>query len=163
MSAHPLHRGRPISFLSLSGGLADSLPAPPVSPEALLRWAARLHDLRVEWVSVPGGGARYSRGFGRLGGGVVRIDHRLRGPALTCTLAEEIGHHVTFYDLPMPRGVRPTLNELRALRWAAAVLLPGHWCRPGDSEADIARRWCVTANFVRRAARLPSALGSPLR
>lgn len=130
------------------------LPVRPVSADALLEWAERVPGLRIEYTPMPGEGARYSRGFGPVGGGVVRIDRRLQGPALTCALAEEIGHHLTFHDLPMPCGARGARNEHLALRWAADLLLPPQWLDAAVSAGDATRRWWVTEEFVARAARL---------
>jgi hypothetical protein len=134
-------------------------PTPPVSSRALLDWLAAVPDLLLEFADLPGGGARYGRGFAEVGGGVIRVDRRLFGPALTCAVAEEAGHHATFLAAWRPARVRARRNEEAALRWSASVLIPPDGIRPGDGPADVAARWWLTPEFAERALRALAARG----
>ena len=129
------------------GGSPLPPPRPPVSPEALWEWAQlRFPGLRLYWTVMPGEpGARYADGGRLFGAGIVEVDRRLRGPELTCALAEEIGHHAT-----MLAGDFAGRAEERAFRWAAAILLPPAAFRAGDP-AELAQRYGVTEAFAVRA------------
>ena len=135
------------------GGSPLPPPRPPVSPEALWEWAQlRFPGLRLYWTVMPGEpGARYADGGRLFGAGIVEVDRRLRGPELTCALAEEIGHHAT-----MLAGDFAGRAEERAFRWAAAILLPPAAFRAGDP-AELAQRYGVTEAFAARALALGAA------
>ena len=99
-------------------------PQPPVLAETLLAWAAaRWPGLTIEWVDLHQPMARYSNGGLLFGGAVVQIDRRLRGPELTCALAEELGHHATLLDAGRER--RWMGRMLLARRNEAAALSDG--------------------------------------
>jgi hypothetical protein len=115
--------------------------------------------LLLEFADLPGGGARYARGFPAIGGGVIRVDRRLCGPALTCAVAEEAGHHATFLAARRPSHAQMWRNEGAALRWATDLLIPPGGVRPGDGPADIAARWWLTPEFAERALRALAARG----
>ena len=137
-----------------AGGSPLPPPRPPVSPEALWDWAQlRFPGLRLYWAAMPGKpGARYAGGGLLFGAGVIEVDRRLRGPELTCALAEEIGHHAT-----MLAGNCAGRTEERAFRWAAAILLPLAALRDRDP-AELAQRYGVTEAFAAHSLALGAAL-----
>ena len=135
-------------------------PQPPVAGHALLDWLRGFPGLLTEPTCVPGRGARYVEGFPGIGGGVILVDHSLSGPALTCAVAEEAGHYMTFLNSALPPRTEILREEGAALRWAISLLIPRGGVLPGDTPEDVAARWWVTTDFARRAMAVLAAQGA---
>lgn len=98
-----------------------------------------------------------------LGIPVIVLDRGLpaRPRELRSVLAEELGHHFT---VPQAEALQPRFSfrdavaqgrdEARALRWAAALLIPAPELRAAlarhEAPADLAERFGVTEGFLRR-------------
>lgn len=98
-----------------------------------------------------------------LGLPVIVLDRGLpaRPRELRSVLAEEVGHHFTVPQaqaleprFSFPNAVAQGRDEARALRWAAAFLIPLDELRAGllrhEAPADLAERFGVTEGFLRR-------------
>jgi hypothetical protein len=80
----------------------------------------------------------------------------LRRPELTCALAEEVGHYATLLAAARERRLFGRFllmrrNEARAIRWAAAVLIPADNLARKDGAEEIDERSSVTPDAARRA------------
>jgi len=133
------------------------LPSAPATTEQLLDLCARLY-LVVKFSDLGTVAARYTRQGAFLPHAVIILDNRLHGPALRCTLAEEIGHHLTLVGClpgwdghPCPWTER---NEAQALRIAVELLIPCNGIGVSDTADDVAEWWGVTAAFAEKAMRL---------
>ena len=122
-----------------------------MTAEALWEWAVRrFPGLQISWtVMLAAPCARYCDGGLLLGGAQIEVDRRLRGPALICALAEEIGHHATmlYWD-------GPGRSEEHAFRWAASLLIPAGEAGRADDPAALAERYGVTEPFAARVLAL---------